>query len=839
MGVSSRTKGWRWDRTNDRLDFYYQGTRIGHIDTGGIDLASGLEFQVNNVAVAAATLDGAYDSGAVVTVDATGGHVEFDLNDSTGDQHVQIKNTTTGTIATGLLIDTETANAGCILTDALKITTSGAGSAITDAIDASDAGITNALNIGANVIVGTTGDINLDNFDVTGSSGDIATNGILDINAATGSAIDVNAAKFVVLAASGNTTIEGTLSVTGTSTLTGNVTCSGTLTVTGTQTWNNTITVDELVLDTDGVAPGGSNAYLVRDNTNDLTINTNTGGEIHLSINNNDEYDFSATEFEIASGNDIQFLGNDGILDSAGNEILLVEAVSSATTYLNIKNANDADIELECHGGVDKGFLFKNDQNETVFELSPVATGAQHINIVGATNGASPVIQSAGTTADQGIDFENSENEELLQLVCVATAVNHVAIVNAASGSPTIASNTDDIGLIFADGSSTREEMLVLENIATAVDYVNIKSGDGTTHPAISVAGDTTNVDLLLVAKGTGNITLNNGTDPVALEFLGAQDGYNNEIQDVNGNEIVALQGVASAVCEIGLSNATTGNPAIVSARGETNSNLKLDTSGTGMITISLGGVDAMAMHDVGITLAAATDTAGHAFYMQTEDGGTDGGSASTGQAGAAWEIRTGDGSAAVTTGAVGGAGGALTLVTGAGQTGETAGNGGVGGAFGITAGAGGASGAGAGTGGTGGTITLTAGAGGGAGGGTAGAPGKIDIAAGIVHFKVQTIDMADVAVTTTLVPGTPTGTLLTGNILRVDPNSTGAGENLLLPPEADCTGIFFIIDNTAGGNENVVVQNDAGGAVGTIGQNERGYLTCDGTTWLHSTGVA
>jgi len=216
-------------------------------------------------------------------------------------------------------------------------------------------------------------------------------------------------------------------------------------------------------------------------------------------------------------------------------------------------------------------------------------------------------------------------------------------------------------------------------------------------------------------------------------------------------------------------------------------------------LTVQFGGVDWLQMDEAAISsFAAEDDAAGHAVYIESEDGGVDGGTASTGMVGGAVSLKTGDGSAAVTTNAVGGAGGALSLITGIGLTGDGTGNGGVGGAVAITAGAGGDSGAGAGVGGTGGTITLTAGAGGGAGGGTAGAPGKVDIAAGLLHMGVQTIDMNDTTVVTTLVPGTPTGTLITGNIMYVDANGAGA-EILKLPHEADADGVLLVVVNTGG----------------------------------------
>lgn len=49
MAASSTHNGWRFDRANSRLDFYYRGTRIGHINgtqlvvaTGGINVTGGV-----------------------------------------------------------------------------------------------------------------------------------------------------------------------------------------------------------------------------------------------------------------------------------------------------------------------------------------------------------------------------------------------------------------------------------------------------------------------------------------------------------------------------------------------------------------------------------------------------------------------------------------------------------------------------------------------------------------------------------------------------------------------------------------------------------------------------
>lgn len=42
MPVSAIHNGWRWDRGNSRLDFYYRGTRIGHLNTSGLTGILGL-----------------------------------------------------------------------------------------------------------------------------------------------------------------------------------------------------------------------------------------------------------------------------------------------------------------------------------------------------------------------------------------------------------------------------------------------------------------------------------------------------------------------------------------------------------------------------------------------------------------------------------------------------------------------------------------------------------------------------------------------------------------------------------------------------------------------------
>ncbi|MFA6016423.1 MAG: hypothetical protein WC742_15295, partial [Gallionellaceae bacterium] len=92
---------------------------------------------------------------------STGQAILFNTS-STGD-FLELNSSGAVTTANGILIEADHASG-----------------VITDALDVSDAEIVNALNIGANTILGTTGDINLDNFDVTGASGNVSYAGRLD-----------------------------------------------------------------------------------------------------------------------------------------------------------------------------------------------------------------------------------------------------------------------------------------------------------------------------------------------------------------------------------------------------------------------------------------------------------------------------------------------------------------------------------------------------------------------------------------------------------------------------------------------------------------------------------
>ena len=114
--------------------------------------------------------------------------------------------------------------------------------------------------------------------------------GDVTINALTGKTVNVAVAGTDVVNVSGTAL-----------TVTGNTSISGSLSFGGTLTVGDTLTVDELILDTDGVAPAGTNAYVVSDNTGDLTLNALTGKTINFAIAGSDQVALGAATMTFTS----------------------------------------------------------------------------------------------------------------------------------------------------------------------------------------------------------------------------------------------------------------------------------------------------------------------------------------------------------------------------------------------------------------------------------------------------------------------------------------------------------------------------------------------------------
>ena len=97
-----------------------------------------------------------------------------------------------------------------------------------------------------------------------------------------------------------------------------------------------------------------------------------------------------------------------------------------------------------------------------------------------------------------------------------------------------------------------------------------------------ATANDGTNPDIDTLAFGVGDVTLT-GTQTLTNKTL-TSPKIGTSILDTNGNELAILTATGSAVNEITLANASTGNAPTITASGETNVSLNLVPKGTGVL---------------------------------------------------------------------------------------------------------------------------------------------------------------------------------------------------------------------------------------------------------------
>ena len=165
----------------------------------------------------------------------------------------------------------------------------------------------------------------------------------------------------------------------------------------------------------------------------------------------------------------------------------------------------------------------------------------------------------------------------------------------------------------------------ILRNSTSGSHTVQFKyasgSGDSFTFAAddkgdqlvFATANDGTNPDIATLSFGDGDVTLT-GTQTLTNKTLTAPKiadaGF---IADANGAEQIIFQTTASAVNELEVTNAATGNPPILGASGETNVDVHIKPKGTGETRIGTGAAAATlttsGAHDLVLDTNSGTDS--------------------------------------------------------------------------------------------------------------------------------------------------------------------------------------------------------------------------------------
>ena len=172
------------------------------------------------------------------------------------------------------------------------------------------------------------------------------------------------------------------------------------------------------------------------------------------------------------------------------------------------------------------------------------------------------------------------------------------------------------------------ENFYIIQNATTGSYTVQLKaaSGSGATvtwsatdkgWKILYADGVATNTGVYDI--GMGDVTLT-GTQTLTNKTLTAPK-IGTSILDTNGNELLLLTATGSAVNELTLANASTGNGPILSATGETNVDINLNPKGTGTLKSATAAVKIAGLETMWVPAAAmygATTNGADAQQVET-----------------------------------------------------------------------------------------------------------------------------------------------------------------------------------------------------------------------------
>ena len=237
---------------------------------------------------------------------------------------------------------------------------------------------------------------------------------------------------------------------------------------------------------------------------------------------------------------------------------------------------------------------------------------------------------TAPKIADGGF-IADANGNEALQFETTTSAVNHIFVQNATTTNRAVLGSTEaDVGMTFMNDPTQNEEMLILDPIASAVNEVTIQnSATGgnaaaatSTAPVISATGGDSNVDLGVLAKGTGHFTVR-GTSIQGAIRLNCENNTHGQVLQSQPHS--AAQ---SNYCVLPSGTGTQGSPDSLVSRTSTDTltnktltsallttKAQASTNDADVTLNQFNGTEVARIHDGAVNLTYAAD-------LQTDKGG-------------------------------------------------------------------------------------------------------------------------------------------------------------------------------------------------------------------------
>jgi hypothetical protein len=263
------------------------------------------------------------------------------------------------------------------------------------------------------------------------------------------------------------------------------------------------------------------------------------------------------------------------------NKIFLCTTDSSASigssniTYSQITPANVGTVTSIATGtGIDGGTITSSG---TISIDSTVAT----------LTGTQTFTNKTLTTPKIDTSILDTNGNELAKLTATGSAVNEFTVANAATGgNPTLSSTGGDSNIdldLLAKGTG---HVTVKGNTNAGAIQLNCESNShGQIIKSQPHSAAVTN-EMLLPTGASSTLVSLVSTDTLTNKTL-TSPKIGTKIDDTNGNELFNLTATGSAVNEFTIANAATGNaPEISATGGDTNIDLKLTPKGSGKLNL-------------------------------------------------------------------------------------------------------------------------------------------------------------------------------------------------------------------------------------------------------------